>query len=501
MTVPARTLNPGRIDPAPTAADPAVIGSIGGAPIAPNANAPRRGRKTKAEAEANPVTVYRLSNGTWKARWTHPRTKERKHYVVRDGEVAVRSQARALAIAKGDYDDAADEAARVAAGQRARHEIVPAVLGADYLAYLETADISDAAALDAARHMELWLEHTPLGTIEDIRLVDGPMLHQWSADLLKRVSPPTLRQRKDGTWYELKPARLYTRGMVRAHLGTLSAWYSWIARYRLRIANAVQESGVLKDFPKGGRGEDHLYLPHEVVRLLDTADAYPYSARSVGNREILYTEFYTGARIGEILKLFGRDIDWQAGTLTLSNSKRTKKEKAAGRRKGRTVRMWPVLRSVLWEYVQKYGIGPDDPLFPEFRSSTDVAAGKPARPRARAPYDWLQQLCERAGVPYRGGTHVGRHTYVSIRSRMIDRKEVLGQPGVYTDLQVSFEQVQFEIGHRRGSTVTRDVYDKARMELGDVAAWILDYRDIAAEVERKQRMVNGDRGDEKRPAM
>lgn len=458
--------------------DSPVIGAIG-ASTPPSVAQRRRGRKPRHEYALRPYTVYQdPKTGGHYVRFTDPVTKTRVRRPLRRdgaGQTATKIAAEAERLAAKIWQERLTKAGRVAAGVEPEREVRVRALIPGFLAHLRGRDITDTAKRDYGRHIQRWVKHTSFANIDDVRHVDGPVLQRLAAQLLKvtRKSKRT-RNREEP----------FSRKMVRTHLVTLAAFFRWVSKHHgVSMANPVTTSGILADFPKGGRGDDHYYLPEEVDALLRTVDAWRYTARSLGNREIAYTLAYTGARVGEVLSLRVNAVNFATNTLTLPNAKRSAKDRASGARKTRTITMWPRLRSVLLAYIRRHNLQGTDPLFPRFVPAS-ARGSAPREPRTTGPYEWLEAVCAAAGVPYRGGHHVWRHTVVSVRSRMHKRLPVLGQPGIYAIAPVSIEDVQAEVGHVEGSTVTARVYKHASMHLPPLAVIELDWG-LLAEASRR----------------
>lgn len=462
-----------------------VIGSIASTdPSSDTTLRSTQGRKTRAQAALHPYTVYQNPRtGGFYVRFTDPATKKRVHRPLAKsgaGQTATKHRGEAERLAAALWQERLEKSSRVAAGIEPELEVGMAPLIKNYCDHVNRLDVQKGTRRSYIRHMRNWAKHTRLPKVSDVRHVNGPMLRLFA----QQLSDATHQSRT--TSFKRVP---FTRGMVRAHIVTLGGFFTWVAKcHGVNLVNPVEVSCILEDFPRPCRGEDHFYSPEQVNALLNAADGWKHTARTLGNREILYLLAYTGARIGEILRLRAQSIDFAANTITFENLKRTRKEKAEQTRKSRTLTMWPRLRSVLQAYVQRHGLAGEAVLFPMFKPARN--GRRPvARRRTAGPYEWLQTLCARTGAPYRDGLHVWRHTYVSIRGRMQVRQEVLGSPGVYVVRKVTLEDIQDEVGHVEGSGVTARVYKHASLRLPNVAIFELDWKAIVQELERHRASV------------
>lgn len=226
-------------------------------------------------------------------------------------------------------------------------------------------------------------------------------------------------------------------------------------------------------------------------QLLRAADAYRYSAKTTHNRTILYVVAHSGARICEALSLRVCDINFEDNTITLHNAKRSAEEKAQNLRRTRTFAMWRRLRSVVLEHVQRHGLRDSDLLFPKFAAQGAQRAKKERK--STGPYRWLKTICEHAGVPYKSGIHVWRHTVISVLGRLQKRMPIPGRPGEFITMDLPLEDVQRMVGHIEGSTVTKSVYTHA-VHLGRFPLYELDYDAIVAAIEASREAVRREFG-------
>lgn len=434
-----------------------------------------RGRKSKQELLTNPYTVYQVHTGGYYVRYTDPLTRQTvRRPLIRSGHKnATKVSAEAVRLAADIYADALRAYSYAALGVRAVEAKGAAGLFPMYLEHLASADMGKTAKKGFARSMTHVMK-TRFGRVQDVTDVNGPLLEEVVKDLR------SMTRRSKQTRGEELP---FTPQMVRKALETLSHFFTWAIRKQgVPMANPVKESGILREHPKPRRGEDHFYQPVEVVAFLRAVDLMPVTRRTVGDREIAYTLAYTGARIGEVLALRVRDIEFARGRIRFTTLKRSKDEKAAGLRVHRHTPLWPRLGSVLREYVVRHGLAADDLLFTSFRPQGRGSS----RPKVRSagPYEWLKTVCRNAEIPYRAGLHVWRHTYISARGRMVKLKRLGAQE---VAIRIELADLQEEVGHTEGSRVTKRVYDKAGLEMPESEMVIsLDWEHLAALLQREQ---------------
>jgi integrase len=445
----------------------------------------KRGRKSRHELLTNPYTVYRVHTGGYYVRYTDPLTRRTvRRPLVRSGhKTAAKVAAEADRLAAEVYADALRTYSYAALGVRAVEAKSARSLFPMYLEHLANADMGNSTKKGFARSMTHVMK-TRFGRVQDLTDVNGPLLEAIVKDLrsMKRRSKQT------------RGAELpFTPQMVRKGLETLSHFFTWAIRKQgLPMANPVKETAILSEHPRARRGEDHFYQPAEVVAFLRAADRMPITRRTLGNRELVYTLAYTGARIGEVLALRVRDVDFGRGRIRFATLKRTKEEKAAGLREYRYTPLWPRLSSVLKEYMVRHGLAADDLLFPAFQPAGRVSN----RPKVRSagPYEWLKSVCRKAKIPYRAGHHVWRHTYISARGRMVKSKRL----GVHeVVIRIELADLQEEVGHTEGSLVTKRIYDKAGLEMPETEmVATLDWEHLAVllqheHAEREARVAVG----------
>lgn len=435
----------------------------------------KRGRKSAQELLTSPYTVFQVHTGGFYIRYTDPLTRQSvRRPLVRSGhKAATKVPGEAERLAAEVYADALRAYSYAALGVRAIQSKGAAALFPMYLEHLASAGMGKSAKKGFARSMTHVMK-TRFGRVQDVTEVNGPLLEAVVNDLRSMT-----RCSKQTRGVELP----FTPQMVRKGLETLSHFFTWAIRKQgVPMANPVKECGILGEHPRPRRGEEHFYQPAEVVAFLQAVDVMPVTRRTVGDREIAYTLAYTGARIGEVLALRVRDIELARGRIRFTTLKRTREEKAAGLREHRYTPLWPRLSSVLRAYVVRYGLAADDLLFPAFQPEGRARSRRQAR-RA-GPYGWLRTVCRKAGLPYRAGHHVWRHTYISARGRMVKLKRFGVQE---VAIRIDLADLQEEVGHTEGSAVTKRIYDKAGLEMPETEMVVtLDWEHLAGLLEREQ---------------
>lgn len=359
-------------------------------------------------------------------------------------------------------------AQRVAVGAARVEDASTAALVPRYLAWLLRQPVTDQHKLETARVLKRLLEVTAFGAIQDVAHISAPTIAALDDAMSLLYSPA--KNHPDGAW---------TLGMRRNALLKVSAFLTYCKDELGFInANPCHRHRVFRGkMPR--RPDDHFYDFAEVAALLDTAANGPVYAKTVGNYEELAICAYTGARIGEVLRLKPSHIDFARDLITIPSAR-----KGANRHDApteRTVRLWPALRIILARYFRAHRCEHWPLLFPDWRwMQRPGQSASPAR-RNAAPYAWLKSLCRRAGVPYRHGAHVMRHTYVSARLRMA--LPVATLTGTVEYVATPYDVVKREVGHSttaRNDTLTR-IYTKA-MALPPILSTTLDYHATAAQM-------------------
>ena len=103
------------------------------------------------------------------------------------------------------------------------------------------------------------------------------------------------------------------------------------------------------------------YLELKVKAAKSVGDVEEYK-RAIRDYAIFMTLLLTGRRIGEILSVYVADIDWNKKVMNTIILK-TKKGGVVEREK-RPIGFPPELESILKEYINAWGLKPNDPLFP-----------------------------------------------------------------------------------------------------------------------------------------
>jgi integrase len=182
----------------------------------------------------------------------------------------------------------------------------------------------------------------------------------------------------------------------------------------------------------------------QITALLDGAGKLDREARAdrqVPRRAIVATLVYAGLRIGELLDLEWRDVDFAAGRITVRASKTD-----AGRRQ---VDLLPCLRDELQGLRGARTGAPDDRVFPSLNGARQGPSNIRRRVLARAVDEANEQLVKDRETPLPDGLtpHKLRHTFASLLVALgVDPGAVMDQLG-HTD--PSFTLRVYRHGMRR----------------------------------------------------
>ncbi|HEX2703766.1 MAG TPA: site-specific integrase [Solirubrobacteraceae bacterium] len=199
----------------------------------------------------------------------------------------------------------------------------------------------------------------------------------------------------------------------------------------------------------------------QIEALLDAAGRLDRKAREdrqVPRRAILATLVYAGLRIGELLDLRWRDVDFAAGRITVRASKTD-----AGRRQ---VDLLPVLRDELESLRTTHTGSSGDRVFPTLAGERQGPSNIRRRVLARAVEEADKQLIKDGHVPLPEGLtpHKLRHTFASLLVALgVDPGAVMDQLG-HTD--PTFTLRVYRHGMRRD-----EVSRKALRELVGLVEW------------------------------
>jgi integrase len=168
----------------------------------------------------------------------------------------------------------------------------------------------------------------------------------------------------------------------------------------------------------------------QITALLDAAGKLDREARAdrqVPRRAILATLVYAGLRIGELLDLEWRDVDFAAGRIIVRASKTD-----AGRRQ---VDLLPCLRDELQGLRDARQGGPDDRVFASLNGARQGPSNIRRRVLARAVAEADKALVKAGETPLPAGLtpHKLRHTFASLLVALgVDPGAVMDQLG-HTD--------------------------------------------------------------------
>ena len=104
------------------------------------------------------------------------------------------------------------------------------------------------------------------------------------------------------------------------------------------------------------------YLELKVKAAKEKGDVEEYK-KTIRDYAIFMTLLLTGRRVGEILSVYVVDIDWDKLIMFTIIEKRKKKKGELPYEK-RPIGFPPELAEILKEYINAWGLGPNDPLFP-----------------------------------------------------------------------------------------------------------------------------------------
>lgn len=293
------------------------------------------------------------------------------------------------------------------------------------------------------------------------------------------LAQPSGRKNKDGS-----PAKL-SKSTVNHYCAYLKGFITYAQEQKWVSGSFIHRS---KSVPSGGSGYVRDWLePHEMGLLLRASRARMTGGEH-GHRRcrhwfyILATEAYTGARETEVLGLMVKDLRLDkggkhgAGTIHIRPHphRRLKNAKSA-----RLFSLWPAHAAMLREYLDEFKPSPNGLLFPKpwmpQLSGPQLAEAMWGNLRAQMANDLAAAatLAAKLDVPWAGKTitdHSLRHSYISCRSRMYERRTINGRE---TYVKVSDKDIIMEVGHA-SERMTREVYTHAS-EMEDPDITVVDY--------------------------
>jgi len=319
----------------------------------------------------------------------------------------------------------------------------------DTLVRVERGGIGAAHAGQMAHSLRRMLESTSLGTVEDMSTVRGPFIKKLVDELrgLTFEHPVTKRSGQ------------FTDHMIISHMMALSGVFTWLIEEGHMEFNPCRRHRAIPPHP--APDTDKFLEVGEVVALLEFVRE---RKRHHGNPflyEILMTQLYTGARIGEIMSMRPDQVDFAAGVIVIQGSK-------TAASKSRTIPLWPPLRECLTQYFATNRPQGWPYLFPVRLKGAMLVWRK-----RRGIYGTLARLAEQAGIVKTNGpvsSHWLRHSYATARLSMVQ----LNAQGHL--VPVSPETVRLELGHAAGgeSRTLEKVYSHALRGPG-IQMQYLDY--------------------------
>lgn len=429
---------------------------------------PRPKRVAPAETEVAPYQVKLRGQRYWMS-GTNPVTGERfRKPCAPEGQTSgAKIKEEAHAIARDYWQRLNKKARDVALGVDVRQDISTAALVPQYVEHTLSDDVSIQYKEDVVRCMERLMEMTTLGKVQRVDDIKRPFVQHVADELME------LRVAARGSFG--KGTVPFTPTMKRNHLLKLSAFCTWCVDRGYMESNPVLKHKALQ-YTKSERPSDHFYDYPEMARLIATARLDRVTMVTVGNFEVFMTQTHTGARIDEVHRIQPSDVDLKTGYITIRGARKGK-NRHLKEIPLRRIRMSQPLIDVLLAYFANHRPHNWPLLFPHASFINQPGRGK-CRKR-RTSYKWLRGLCERAGVDYKSGTHVFRHTFASVRLRMM--MPVAAPNGQTQWAPVPPEQVRTELGHSLSGEVDtlRKVYAKA-LEMPRIAMTELDYEKAAA---------------------
>jgi integrase len=286
---------------------------------------------------------------------------------------------------------------------------------------------------------------------------------------------------------------------VRVLLRELRSFVSWVIENHVsKLNNFVAQSSALKGGRNPRRKNDFFYHPVQVANIRRSAWDLKVRADAIGNREILDLYLYSGCRQCEPLFLRPKDVNFETGIVRITTAKQDRfvdEEREwfdvvspddVDRLEQRDFRMWPQLYASLWAYDQRYDITKDQ--WPWFFPALGAAGFDLRDPtthlkRRVGPYSFVQTAIRHAQLTdptiVYDGLHKFRHTYISARLNMYSPM-VDPETRLVTPVEVSLPQVQSEVGHIEGSSVTIRTYYKTGYRVPPNMSFDLDWEDLAA---------------------
>jgi hypothetical protein len=465
-----------------------------GAPLAANP-APtkpllKRGRRPRAMVAEQPYPTPRRRHDTGRWVWsfrdpvTGDYRKNQRLVYPTTGE-APRTLGEAHVTAKANWDAFAADLERAAHGLTLRKRFHPKELLENFVEHQRSQSTRTASEEDNIRLAIQDLgRYTRFARCTNLSMVFGEFAIGILTDLRKatREIASERKFREPENW-------------VRTRLLVLQRMIRWAAEHLGMPVTGGGLSPVLRKLPAPRRPWDFFYVVHEAAALERVLKYGCVSTHDPYLTMFVWIAMYTGGRRSEVFCARVRDVFFEGtarhenGAIRLWNSTLERHKRSKGIPDTREVPLFPKLRKALEHFIRDLALGPDDflclsPARVRELVKRGVSLDDPralhlavAQMSQTSLYRCLRKLCDAAGVPYRNGGHVWRHSYVATRGRMVYEG---GNPVTLSDLQG-------EIGHIDDSDTTRSVYDKA-MQVPLVKQFsVLDWREMAHSSWKTQR--------------
>lgn len=243
----------------------------------------------------------------------------------------------------------------------------------DFLAYLAVERQVSAHTLDAYRRdlsaLASWAQEKANGDLVSLR---ADQLRAFAADEHRRQQSPKSIQRR---------------------LSACRSFYAWLLKHGRIDANPAAAVRA----PKAPRKLPQVLDPDEAKALVEVPTDAPLGLRDRALLELFYS---SGLRLSELCALRWRDLDFQAGLVTVLGKGKKQRIVPLGSHAGNALQQWHA--SVRQAQDERGGNG-DAPVFP--------GRNGPITPRAIQLR--VRQLAQQQGLFKRVHPHLLRHSFAS----------------------------------------------------------------------------------------
>lgn len=261
----------------------------------------------------------------------------------------------------------------------------------------------------AKRHLRIKADYRKASTVSRDELSLSHFVAYFGEDArLSEVDVPALtdylawRRRQPGA----REGETVSEQTMLNELHALSSLYKRAVAEEKAEVNPVRR---LPEKPSPSCGEATWLEPGEAARLIraageEDADAHPRAFPRL--RALVATFLLTGGRKSEVFGLLRRDVDLEEGAVHFRPNRHRGLKRPSHRRR---VPLWPQLRGILREYLDREPREPRDLLFlsPNGGMLSDVRAG-------------FANAVEGAEIEKRVTLHTLRHTYAAQRLQTTD---------------------------------------------------------------------------------